>query len=351
MTPYKLDQFQANLRQKQQCVTELLAETPLAKQQCCLGKAETEAVEAHLHIVTAALEQVENETIGLCQVCHGYVDSELLEIDYTAHVCLDHFSPAERRALEYELELSQVVQKGLLPQQAPNVPGLEVAVFSQPSHIIGGDFFDFFNFQDGALGLAIADVAGHGVSASLIMASLQTALRTLAPLYDQPAELVSHLNRFFIHNIHFTSFVTLFVGRLEPGSNLLHYSNAGHNPPLLHCAQANGTPPLTWLRTTGPAIGLVEGFSHQTRTAAIHPGDLLVLYTDGVTETMNGDRELFGEERLADLVQQQAHQPARELVQALRNELTLFTNDQPFADDLTIVVSRFDHHLPEISFS
>jgi len=342
MTPYKLEKIQANLHQKQQCVTEFLEEASLAKQQCCLGSTKTEAVEAHLHVVTSALEQVENETIGICQVCHGYINPELLELDYTTHICIDHLSPEERRELENELELSQVVQKALLPQRAPDVPGMEVAVFSQPSHIIGGDFFDFFDFQDGAFGLAIADVAGHGVSASLIMASLQTALRTLAPMHNQPADLINHLNRYFIHNIHFTSFVTLFVGRLEPGSHLLHYSNAGHNPPLLHCAQANGTPPLTWLSPTGPAIGLVEGFSHQTQSAAIHPDDLLVLYTDGVTETMNGQRELFGEERLAALIQQQANQPARELVQALRSELALFTSDQPLADDLTIVVSRFN---------
>lgn len=341
MTPYELDKFQANLREKQACVTELLKEAPPAKNQCCLGKAETEAVEEHLHVVSTALEEIENETFGICEVCHGYVDADLLEIDYTAHVCIDHLTTEERRELENELELSQAVQKALLPQQAPNVPGLEVAVFSQPSHIIGGDFFDFFNFQDGAFGLAIADVAGHGVSSSLIMASLQTALRTLAPLHDQPADLINQLNRFFIHNIHFTSFVTLFVGRLEPGSQQLRYSNAGHNPPLLHCAQANGSPPVTWLSPTGPAIGLVEGFPHQTKTAVIHPEDLLVLYTDGVTETMNGQRELFGDERLANLVRQQANQPARELVQALRNALTLFTNDQPLADDLTIVVSRF----------
>src|SRR5690606_16035389 len=150
--------------------------------------------------------------------------------------------------------------------------------------------------------------------------------------------LINHLNRFFIHNIHFTSFVTLFVGRLEPESQQFHYSNAGHNPPLLHCAQANGSGPLTWLSPTGPAIGIVEAFSHQTQMATVHPGDLLVLYTDGVTETMNDNRELFGEARLADVVRQQAGQPARELVQALRNELTLFSNYQPLADDTTIVV-------------
>lgn len=342
MPPFKLDQIEANLHLKQQHLTELLAEMPQAKQQCCLGHTDTEAVEAHLHIVATAIGQVENKTIGICKVCHGYVDPELLEIDYTSCVCLDHFSVDERRALEYELELSQEIQKALLPQQAPQVPGLEVAVFSQPSHIIGGDFFDFFRYQDGAFGMAIADVAGHGVSASLLMASLQTALRTLAPLYNQPSDLINHLNRFFIHNIHFTSFVTLFVGRLEPNSRQFRYSNAGHNPPLLHCAQANGTSPLTWLSPTGPAIGIVEAFSHQTQTATVHPGDLLVLYTDGVTETMNGERELFGEERLADLVRQQASQSARELVQALRNELILFSNDQPLADDTTIVVSRFN---------
>jgi len=345
MAPYDLDQIEASLHEKQQQVVTFLENAPKEKQKCCLGTTDTLIAEVHLGVIEDTLERVADKTLGICRVCHGYVDEKLLEMDYTASVCLDHYSADERRRLEYELELSQVVQKAMLPQQTPTVPGLEMAVFSQPSHIIGGDFFDFFHYQDGAFGLAIADVAGHGVSASLLMASLQTALRMLAPLHTQPADLVNHLNHFFIHNIHFTSFVTLFAGRLEPETHTFSYSNAGHNPPLLHRTQANGKPRTLWLAPTGPAIGLVEQNFHTTRTTEIAPGDLLILYTDGVTETMNGQRELFGDERLAELVHQQANQSVREVVQALRQALTLFSEDQPLVDDTTIVVSRFNHHV------
>lgn len=343
MTPYDLDEIQTSLQAKQHQVVAFLTDAPVEKQHCCLGAVETQMAEAHLEVIDTTLDRVADATLGLCQVCHGYVDEKLLEMDYTACVCLEHFSADERRSLEYELELSQAVQKALLPQRAPRIPGLEVAVFSQPSHIIGGDFFDFFHYEDGAFGLAIADVAGHGVSASLIMDSLQTALRTLAPFHTQPADLVNHLNRFFIHNIHFTSFVTLFVGRLDSKTHTLHYSNAGHNPPLLHRPHENGNLCAQWLRPTGPAIGLVEQALHTTRTTEISRGDLLVLYTDGVTETMNREQELFGEERLEALVHQQASQPAHEMVQSLRQALTMFSEDQPLADDTTIVVSRFHH--------
>lgn len=343
MSPYNLDVIETSLHEKQQQVMTFLEDAPAEKQLCCLGDYDTHPAQEHLQVIDTTLERVAEETWGVCEVCHGHVDDELLAMDYTACVCLEHFSADERRRLEYELELSQAVQKALLPQKAPRIPGLEVAVFSQPSHIIGGDFFDFFHYEDGAFGLAIADVAGHGVSASLLMASLQTALRTLAPLHTQPADLVNHLNRFFIHNIHFTSFVTLFVGRLDAETHTLHYSNAGHNPPLLHRSNGNGKSGTTWLRPTGPAIGLVEQSLHTTRTTEVNRGDLLVLYTDGVTETMNGERELFGEERLEALVSQQATQPAHELLQSLRHALTVFSDDQPLADDTTVVVSRFHH--------
>src|SRR5574342_227883 len=110
-------------------------------------------------------------------------------MDYTAHVCLDHYSDEERQRLESELELSQVVQRALLPQRAPRISGVEIAGFSRPAEIIGGDYFDFFKFRDGSHGLVIADISGHGVSAAMLMSSLQTAIQTMAPDLDSPAEV------------------------------------------------------------------------------------------------------------------------------------------------------------------
>jgi sigma-B regulation protein RsbU (phosphoserine phosphatase) len=273
-------------------------------------------------------------------VCHDYVDPELLEMDYTACVCLDHFSEQEKRQLESELELSQTVQRGFLPQEVPDIPGLELAAFSRPAQILGGDYFDFVRFRDGGYGLAIADVAGHGISASMLMASVQTALRSLAPVSDLPTEVLGHINRIFVHNIHFNTFVTLFLAHFEPATHRLTYANAGHNPPLVICPKPNGREVVSWLRPTGAAVGLVEEAQFRAETVTLAPGDVLLLYTDGVTESRNPGQEQFGEHRLAELVQKGVGLPAQELVRELRQAMQDFTRGQPVDDDTTIVACK-----------
>ncbi len=341
MDPYDFDQMKAKLMEKRQQVSDFIETTPPDQKEKFLGPAKDNALETHLQVLDDAIYEAEEKTLGSCVVCQGFIEEELLEADYTSHVCLTHLSEDEQRSLEYELELSQTVQKAFLPQQAPAFPGLEVAVFNQPAQIVSGDFYDFFQFGDDSFGLAIADVAGHGVSSGLIVASLQTALRTLAPMYTDPAALVDHLNRFFIHNLNFTTFVTLFVGRLVLAQNQLAFTNAGHNPPLLHRAHLTTGDHLTWLNPTGPAIGLVENAQYRSGSVEISAGDLLILYTDGVTETTNPALELFGQDRLAQVICRQAGLPVRELVQTIRSELFTFSGESPLADDTTIVVNRF----------
>jgi sigma-B regulation protein RsbU (phosphoserine phosphatase) len=330
--------IRGSLLETRQNLNEWLRSAPARRQQVCLGPVDKSAVQAHLHVLDTSIVQTEDETLGICQVCHDYIAAEHLEMDYTACVCLDHLSGEERRLLEADLELSQKVQKALLPQHTPNIPGFELAVFSRPAQIVGGDYFDFFQFADGSHGLAIADVAGHGMSASLLVASVQTALRTLVPTTNSPAEVLGHFNRFFYHNIHFTTFVTLFLARFDLARRTLTYSNAGHNPPLLYRRRANGSNSIAWLEPTGAAIGLVEEFHVTTETITLGQGDILLWYTDGVTEATNAEEEQFGRERLATLVQRQAGLPAKALVQALRQELQGFTNGQPLADDTTIII-------------
>lgn len=334
------ERIRGGLLQKRSNLVEWLRTTPARTRQVRLGPAAEPALQAHLRTLDTAIAQAKDHTLGRCHVCQETVDPELLEMDYTSCVCLDHFSEAEQRLLEADLELAQKVQKALLPQHAPTIPGLELAIFSRPAQIVGGDYFDFFHFADGTHGLAIADVAGHGMSASLLMASLQTALRTLVPTTDSPVEVLRHLNRFFCHNVHFTTFVTLFLACFDPATRTLTYGNAGHNPPLLYCRQARNSDSVTWLQPTGAAIGLIEEFQINTETVTLTQGDILLLYTDGVTEAMDGAEDQFGRERLADLVRREAGLPIKDLVQAIRQEVQAFTGDQPLADDTTIVVGK-----------
>ena len=180
MEAFILDRIRNGLLQKREWITEWLHSTPLNKKEVLLGPSTEQSVLCCVDVIDEAITKADSKTLGKCEVCHEDVDPELLEVDYTASVCIDHLSERERRQLEGELELAQNVQKMLLPQETPTIPGLEIAAFSRPAQILGGDYFDFIDFRNGFHGLAIADVAGHGVSASLHMASIQALLRTLA---------------------------------------------------------------------------------------------------------------------------------------------------------------------------
>ena len=176
--------IQTGLIEKRRNLIDWLRQTPELKKQVQLGPASERAVQDQIATVNTALKKIEDNTLGICEVCHGLVDAPLLEMDYTASVCLGDLSEPEQLRLQAELEFIQVIQRGLLPQQVPDIPGMDLAVFSRPARIVSGDYFDFFEFRDGAYGLAIADAMGHGMPASLLMSSLQSALRTLAQEYE-----------------------------------------------------------------------------------------------------------------------------------------------------------------------
>lgn len=330
------ERIQEGLAEKQKEITEFLEVAPETEKEICCAEDEC-CVDEHLHVIETSLEKVEDQTLGICVVCHGYVDPQLLEMDYTASVCLEHYSDEERRRLEEELELSQIVQRALLPQSIPSIRGVELAAFSRPSEIIGGDYFDFFQFRDGTHGLVIADVSGHGVSAGMLMSSLQMAIRTMAPETDSPAEVLKRINRFYIHNIHFTTFVTVFLACFDPNTLTLSYVNAGHNPPAV---RRRSDASITWLKPTAPAIGLAEEFHPSMESISFAQGDSLLLYTDGVTEVVNISNEEFGQERLGELVQQYADRPAPDLLQAVRRALSLFGGNRPLVDDVTMVALK-----------
>jgi sigma-B regulation protein RsbU (phosphoserine phosphatase) len=326
---------QSGLAAKRQNLTEFLESASEEKiDLCCEDERE---VQVHLHVIETAIEKAEDETLGICTVCHGYIDPGLLEMDYTAHVCLDHYSEPERRRLEEELELSAIVQRALLPQTPPNIPGVELAAFSRPAAIVGGDYFDFFQFRDGAHGLVIADIPGHGVSAGMLMSSLQTAIRTMAPETDSPSEILTRINRFYIHNINFTTFVTVFLARFDPLTHTLTYASAGHNPPAI---VRKGGAEVVWLKPTAPAIGLAEEFQPRTEQVTLGNGDLLFLYTDGVTEAFNPALEQFGPLRLAELLGENADLGASDIIQTVRRGLDAFGGGHALEDDTTFVALK-----------
>jgi len=324
-----------SLAEKQHNLTDFLdSASDEKKDLCCQEGVE---IQEHLQVIEDAIEKVEDGTLGICTVCHGHVDPGRLEVDYTADVCLEHLSGPERRRLEEELEFSQVVQRALLPQDPPSIPGVELAAFSRPAAFVGGDYFDFFHFRDGTHGLVIADIPGHGVSAGMLMSSLQTAIQTMAPDTNSPSEILERINRFYIHNIHFTTFVTVFLARFDPVTRMLTYANAGHNPPaVVHKRLAE----VTWLNPTTSAIGLAEEFHTRSELVMLEHGDVLFLYTDGLTEAFNPASEQFGSHRLGELLRKNTDLGAKDIIQTVRQGLVAFGNGHEFEDDTTFIALK-----------
>jgi sigma-B regulation protein RsbU (phosphoserine phosphatase) len=335
-----LEQFRKGISQTRHNLSEWLRTTPESKKRINLGLAEERAVEDRLQVLDQTLQKTEDNSLGICNVCHEEIEKELLEMDYTSCVCLTHLSDEETRRLESELELAQTVQQSLLPHQVPDIPSLEIAAFSRPAQYIGGDYFDFFPFQNGAQGLLIADVAGHGISASLHMASLQTLLRSLVPVNDSPEKVVEKMHQLLTHNIRYTTFVTIFLGAFYPETHMLNYANAGHNPPLLFRSRSNGKPGVDWLKPTGPALGLVEQPFSSDQNVHLQLGDILVMYTDGITEAFNDHRQQFGSDRLEGLVNTAGQLPSKEIVHRILEDLQSFTDGRALEDDATLVVCK-----------
>jgi serine phosphatase RsbU (regulator of sigma subunit) len=340
MNTVPLEKIQDSLQEKRSNLEDWLNTALPPKKRTLLGPMKEEAVRTHLEVVDTALKKTSTEDWGVCSVCHGNIEPGLLEMDYTACVCLDDLSAEESRRLESELELAQTVQQSLLPQQVPDTPLLEIAAFSRPAQIVSGDYFDFFHFHDGADGLVIADVAGHGISASLYMAGLQALLRSLIPTSVSPAGVVGHVQRLLIHNVRFSTFVTLFLGSFDSATHTLTFCNAGHNPALVFHVGSDWEDPIRWLRPTSAAIGLVEETGFKEDKTHLEPGDILLLYTDGVTEAMNKKGDEFGPDRLAEVVRREAGLPAKILIQRIRQVLSEFTDGQPLADDTTLVACK-----------
>jgi serine phosphatase RsbU (regulator of sigma subunit) len=302
-----------------------------------LGPMTEQAVQEHLAQLDQASEQALAGDLGICEVCHEPVERALLEMDYTACVCLDHLSEPEMRDLERELELAQGVQRELLPQEVPEIPGLQIAAYSRPAQIVSGDFFDFPRFEDGRAGVVVADVAGHGLSASLHMAGLQSMLRALVPVSHSPGEVLARVHRLYRHNFRFTTFVSVFLMALDSARGELTYVNAGHNPPVLARSTDGG---VDWLMPTGPALGLTEEAEYPERMVPLRPGDALVLYTDGIPEAFDPAGQQFGQERLEAALRRAAGAPAPQVVHVLREALQDFVGEEPLTDDITLIVLR-----------
>jgi sigma-B regulation protein RsbU (phosphoserine phosphatase) len=246
-----------------------------------------------------------------------------------------HREMIEKERIEQQLRIAKQVQLALLPAASPVLPGYDIAGTNVPTWEIGGDYFDYLPQPDGRLGLTIADVSGKGVPAALIMATFRAALRAQRARGIALDAMASRLNRILLDSMDASRFVTAFYGLLEPRTGAMSFANCGHNPPLL--LRAAGAREL--LTSGGPALGMWHGAAFVPGAASVEPGDVLVLYTDGVIEVMNAAGEMFGVDRLEDVIRRR-HDSSRDLVEAVIDATRAFAGRSSYEDDFTLVVIR-----------
>lgn len=234
---------------------------------------------------------------------------------------------------EQEVAEARAIQHGLLPGSIPQCPGYEIAGAWQPAQTVGGDYYDVLPFDGSKLGLCIADVAGKGLPAALLMSNLQAAVRGLASPLLPPAGLCERLNSLVCHNTGLDRFITLFYAQLDAPERMLHYVNAGHNPPfLLH---ADGSHER--LETGGGVLGIFPELDFQTGSVRLAREDCIVCFTDGITEARNGEGEEFGDVRLGEVLQAHRAAPADLLQQKILAAVGDFCLGH-WHDDATLLV-------------
>jgi serine phosphatase RsbU (regulator of sigma subunit) len=242
----------------------------------------------------------------------------------------------DNERMRQELASAREIQARLLPETPPALPGYEVAGATLPCGEVGGDYFDFLELGGGVLLFALGDVTGKGLDAALLMSSVHASIHTLVAAGTGAAELVERLNRFLCVNLPDNRFVTLFLAELDPASHRLRYFNAGHNPPLL-VRRAGDLEPLP---SASLPLGIDPTSVCQPTEVELEPGDVLLVYSDGVTEAVNEAGEEFGSAPLVELPRTYPTAQAWELQQLVDDRLRTFMGNQPQADDMTLVVLR-----------
>jgi sigma-B regulation protein RsbU (phosphoserine phosphatase) len=249
---------------------------------------------------------------------------------------LEREREAELRNIEHELDIARQVQQRLFPQSAPELSTLDYCGVCKPASKIGGDYYDYFLLEKDRLAFAIGDVCGHGISASLLMASVEAFVRSNSHLYgDNLKTFIAKMNSFLFQSTEDNKFVTFFYSIYDDKTRKMIYVNAGHNPPFL--LNDGG---FEKLDKGGLLLGAVESAVYEQGEVNLKAGDLLLLYTDGVTETMNEKEELFGDERLGKTISRDRIGDAESVKEYILETVKKFAGSHPQEDDITMIVVK-----------
>ncbi len=245
---------------------------------------------------------------------------------------------AERRAAQ-ELDIAKRVQARLFPQTLPPLKTLEYAGVCIQAREVGGDYYDFLHLGQSRMGFVIGDTSGKGIGAALLMANLQANLRSQSAIaLAEPQRFLQSVNQLFCQNTTESAYATLFFGEYDDGARRLRYSNCGHYSPLV--LRRDDT--LERLNSTATVLGLFPEWSCSVEETTLRNGDVLALYTDGITEAFDGDGEEFGEERLAELLRQHRGLTAQAMLAAILDEVQQFSAHKQH-DDITLIVAKCIH--------
>ena len=254
---------------------------------------------------------------------------------------------AEKKRLEEELRIARQIQMSLLPRGPLEMPGLGVTALCVPAREVGGDYYDFFRLGHDRLGVLIADVSGKGTSAALYMAELKGLMLSLSEIYQSPRELLLEVNRILAENLDSRSFITMLYAVLDLKRGVMTFARAGHTP--LIYLPASGPRGVQVLTPNGMVVGLrIEGAERkfaellEEQQVVLATGDVIVLYTDGITEAMNDSQDLFGESRLSRIVQEHGHLASGELRERILREIEAFVGNADQHDDMTMILIKVE---------
>ncbi|WP_263384653.1 SpoIIE family protein phosphatase [Granulicella arctica] len=245
---------------------------------------------------------------------------------------------SQRERMNREIEIAREVQQRLFPQIIPAIPGVSLAGMCRPASEVGGDYYDLIEMEDGNLGFTIGDVSGKGISAALIMASLRASLRGL--ILDTPddlARMMQKVNRLVYEASSSSRYATFFFATFNPQTRELRYVNAGHNPPIVARAQSGK---LDRLEACGPVVGLLPLVDYEAQSLILEAGDLLIAYTDGISEAMTADDEEWGETRMLEAAPGHTSASASEIIEHIFKAADQFTAGAEQHDDMTLLIMK-----------
>ena len=328
----------------QKCTSILVRDTQLddalRNQESIVGQ--------NIRTLMAVPLQALDRVIGLI-----YVDSPSVRREFTrddlslltvmANVAanrIEHVRYAElenaRQIMARDLEQAADIQRRYLPPDPPRMRSLDVSGYNAPCNTVGGDYFDFIPFDEEKIALVLGDVSGKGMAASLMMMGLQARVQVVIDGPKDLGDAMTRINRITAANCPSNKFITFFASILDGATGTLKYANAGHNPPVI--VRGDGTHEI--LQGGGPVLGVLSSMEFREYSARVEPGDVLVIYSDGVTEAADPQDEEFETDRLAAVVKEHISKPASQIITAINQALVKWTQGAPAADDVTLIVAR-----------